>query len=105
MDKDTYFPDDESTFEELQARITATIQLLESIDEKAMDALEAKPVTMATRTMGTYKFASPQTYIADYAMPNFYFHVTSAYCILRTLGVPVSAMDFHGKETFVKVEG
>ena len=101
--KDTYFADDETTFEQLQGRIATTIELLRSVDEKFMDGKENEPIFMETKSMGTYKFESGQTYISEYALANFHFHLTSAYCILRHLGVPIGALDYLGKETFVKV--
>lgn len=102
--EDKYFEDNEKTFEEFHDRINKTIEFLESVDEGSMDGLDSKPVIMKTARMGSFKFESGQSYVADYAMPNFYFHLSSAYCILRYLGVPVSAFDYLGKETFVKVE-
>lgn len=99
-----YFEDDKTTIAELQTRITTTSELLQSIDEHSMDGLENKPVIMKTTRMGTFRLESGQSYVADYAIPNFYFHLSSAYCILRHLGVPINAMDYLGKDTFVKAE-
>ncbi len=96
-------PDDETTFDQLRERIMLTIQLLEAVDEQKFNDAATKPVLMET-SMGNFKFESGESYASDYAMPNFYFHLTSAYCILRHLGVPIGAFDYLGKDTFVKAE-
>lgn len=101
---DTYFQDDETSFPQLQDRITKTIELLRSVSEQDMAGKELEPVFMATKKMGTYKFTTGVSYIVEYSMPNFHFHLTTAYCILRHLGVPVSAFDYLGRDTFVRVE-
>ncbi|KAH8646014.1 hypothetical protein BGZ60DRAFT_438350 [Tricladium varicosporioides] len=91
-----YLDDNESTFPELQARITRTISILESVSPSTLDlkALAEQEVLMETAKMGTYKFESGQKYLSEYAIPNFHFHMTSAYCILRHLGVPLGAFDY-----------
>ncbi|OKL58494.1 hypothetical protein UA08_06359 [Talaromyces atroroseus] len=93
--------DNESTFEELQARIERTIQILEMAKPEAMDALADKEVIMETK-MGNFRFATGQEYVSNYAIPNFHFHLTTAYCIMRHLGVPLGAMDYL-KDVFHKV--
>lgn len=100
--EDKYFPDDETSFDQLQGRIQSTIEFLQTVDEQAMDGAEDKPVLMEIRAMGNYKFSSGSSYAADFAMPYFYFHLSSAYCILRHLGVPLSAFDYVGADVFVK---
>jgi hypothetical protein len=91
---DTHFPDDETTFAQLQDRIAATVSLLEAVDPKAFDGREEEEVIMETR-MGNFRFTG-QDYVSEFAIPNFHFHLTSAYCILRTLGVELGAMDYLG---------
>lgn len=95
------FEDNETTFAELQDRIARTISVLESVDPKSMDGLEDKEVIMESK-MGNFTF-SGQRYVSEYAIPNFHFHLTSAYCLLRQQGVPVGAFDYL-KDVFVKVE-
>lgn len=58
---------------------------------------------METKSMGTFRFETGQTYVSEYAMPNFHFHLTTAYCILRHRGVPVGALDYM-KDVFHKLE-
>jgi uncharacterized protein len=93
--------DNETTFEELQARIERTIQILETAKPEAMDAMADKEVIMETK-MGNFRFATGQEYVSNYAIPNFHFHLTSAYCIMRHLGVPLGAFDYL-KDVFHKV--
>lgn len=92
---DITLDDTESTFAELQARITRTIDILRSVDQSSLDAnkVAKDPVIMETK-MGNFRFESGQTYLSEYAIPNFHFHMTSAYCILRHLGVPLGAFDY-----------
>jgi hypothetical protein len=91
-----YLDDTESTFEELQARITRTIEILRSVDEAGLDGKKVaeEPVIMKTGKMGDFKFESGQAYLSEYAIPNFHFHMTTSYCILRHLGVPLGAFDY-----------
>jgi uncharacterized protein len=53
-------------------------------------------VLMKTGKQGDFKFESGQVYLSEYAIPNFHFHLTTAYCILRHLGVPLGAFDYLG---------
>ena len=94
---DITLDDNESTFAELQSRITRTIEILNSVDQTQLDAEKVveEPVIMETK-MGNFRFESGQTYLSEYAIPNFHFHLTTAYCILRHLGVPIGAFDYLG---------
>lgn len=69
-----------------------------------MAGLESKEVLMETKSMGNFKFKSGQDYASNYALANFHFHLTSAYCILRHKGVPVGALDYMN-DVFVKADG
>jgi len=51
---------------------------------------------------GTYKFTG-YTYVSEFAIPNFHFHLSTAYCILRQQGVPIDAVDYL-KDVCVKVD-
>lgn len=96
------FDDTETTFPELKARIDRTIEVLEGVDPKSMDGLKTKEVLMETK-VGNFRFATGQQYVSEYAVPNFHFHLTTAYCILRHRGVPLGAFDYL-KDVFHKVE-
>ncbi|KAK0371966.1 hypothetical protein CLIM01_10674 [Colletotrichum limetticola] len=104
---DTYFPDDETTFPQLQSRVDATIAILAALDpETSMPAgREDDEILMETKSMGTFRFTG-YSYVVQYACPNFHFHLGSAYCILRHLGVPLTAFDYLDtqRDLFVKVE-
>ncbi|EMC99270.1 hypothetical protein BAUCODRAFT_396915 [Baudoinia panamericana UAMH 10762] len=101
----THFPDDEKTFAELQDRIGKTIEIVQDPKVRpAMEGKEKQPILMPTKSMGTYRFETGEKYVVGYAMANFHFHYSTAYCILRHLGVPISAFDYLGKDTFVKVD-
>ena len=99
---DIQLEDNETDFEQLQDRITRTIEILRSVDESKWNGKETESTIMKTR-MGDFKFESGQEYVSNYALPNFHFHLCSAYCILRHLGVEIGAFDYLGKDTFVKV--
>jgi hypothetical protein len=94
---DITLADDETTFPELQARITRTIEILNLVNETKLDAKKVadEPVIMETK-LGNFRFESGWIYLSEYAIPNFHFHLTSAYCILRHLGVPIGAFDYLG---------
>ncbi|KAL9636820.1 MAG: hypothetical protein Q9164_002587 [Protoblastenia rupestris] len=86
--------DTETTFEELHARIAKTITVLEGAKEEDFEGKEAKEVVMKMG-QGEWK-ASGLEYVTQFAVPNFYFHVATAYAILRHCGVPVGKMDYLG---------
>ncbi|OIW23429.1 hypothetical protein CONLIGDRAFT_664503 [Coniochaeta ligniaria NRRL 30616] len=84
--------DNETTFDELQERLSQTIKMLEGADPKGFEGKEDQEVIMET-TYGNYRFTG-QRYVSEFAIPYFHFHLTSAYCILRHLGVPIGAFDY-----------
>lgn len=87
-------PDTEASFDELQARIAATVAFLESVPRAAIDGREDADIEVKTPS-ATYPFKG-LGYILGFAQPNFYFHVTTAYAILRHMGVPLGKMDYLG---------
>lgn len=89
------YPDEEKTFPELQERIAKTIAYLKSLDPRAFEGGETRDVTINTRRMAVTM--SGQDYLLKFAMPNFYFHVTTAYDILRSRGVQIGKMDYIGE--------
>ena len=83
----------ENTLDELIARISNTVAWLETVPASALVGQEAKEVTFpagktATRTM------SAEAYVKTWALPNMYFHITTAYAILRHNGVAVGKGDY-----------
>jgi len=89
------FEDTEATFPELVARIHKTISYLETFQASQIDGSEEKTITLAMRTR-TLTFEG-MDYLLNFALPNFYFHVTTAYDILRHSGVEIGKRDFIGQ--------
>jgi len=87
--------DTEQTFAELKARIAKTIDFVESISAAKIDGSDDKEIVLQMRS-GERRFKGMQ-YLLGHAYPNFYFHVTTAYNILRHNGVDVGKGDFIGK--------
>jgi len=87
--------DTEQTFAELKERIGKTVAFIESLKPAQIDGSEAKEIVMKMRA-GEVKFEGLQ-YLMAFAYPNFYFHVTTVYAILRHNGVELGKRDFLGK--------
>jgi uncharacterized protein len=79
--------DNETTFEELQARINKTIDFLKTVEPTSMDGKEDLPVVLKTPTAGDLEFPA-KTFLLHFALPNFFFHVTTAYGILVRTAPP-----------------
>ncbi|MGB3339256.1 MAG: DUF1993 domain-containing protein [Devosia sp.] len=86
--------DTEETFPELRARIQKALDLLATITPEDLDGGEEREVTL--KLGGKDIVMSGQTYLVERALPNFFFHVTTAYDILRHAGVPVGKRDYIG---------
>ena len=87
------FEDNESTFAELKARIRKTLDYLATVPADRLDGTEDKDITFpvgreSTRTM------KAEAYLKHWSLPNFFFHVTTAYVILRHNGVDLGKKDF-----------
>jgi hypothetical protein len=89
------FPDTEQTWDELQARIAKTIDFLNSVDRAQIDGFEERPVSMKVGS-NELDFTG-QRYLLQFALPNFFFHVTTAYGVLRHSGVPIGKRDYLGR--------
>ncbi|MFC0252487.1 DUF1993 domain-containing protein [Massilia consociata] len=89
------YDDIEQGFPELQQRITRTLGYLESLPQQGFDAAADRALTHGTGERARH-FARGDDYLLNFVMPNFYFHVTSAYAILRHNGVPIGKRDFLG---------
>lgn len=89
-------PDNETTFEELQARIQKTIDLLKTVSEDSMDGKEDKEIVVKLGNGKLMFTGAAKDYILKFVLPNFYFHITTAYNILRHNGVPIGKWDFLG---------
>lgn len=89
--------DTEKTLPELKARIESTIKYLDTIKASDFAAADTRRVT-TPRWEG--KTLSGAEYLIHHTIPNFYFHVTTAYSILRNNGVDLGKKDFLGPLPF-----
>lgn len=87
--------DNESTFPELMARLDMTIALLEAFKPDQIDGTEDKTINLPTHEKTLIFKGLP--FLLNYVLPNVYFHVTTAYAILRHNGVEIGKQDFLGK--------
>ncbi len=88
------FEDNEATFPELLTRIDKTIAYLETLKPEQIDGSEQRTITLQIRNKTVTFLGMP--YLLNFALPNFYFHVTTAYDILRHCGVEIGKQDFIG---------
>lgn len=88
------YDDTETTFAELAARLQKTIDYLESFKAGQIDGTEKKDITLK---LGSKSVTfTGEFYLLNFVLPNFYFHVSTAYGILRHSGVPLGKMDYLG---------
>jgi hypothetical protein len=90
------FEDNETTIHQLKERIVKAVAYLKTLDPKAIDASAEREITFP---LGPQKKAQMKgdDYLNHFVLPNFYFHATAAYAILRHAGVDVGKADFLGK--------
>lgn len=86
--------DDETSFEALAARIASTRAFIASVPREKFEGAAERRIEVPTRAQ-TYAFDG-QTFLARWAMPNFYFHVVTAYNLLRHNGVEIGKRDYLG---------
>jgi len=89
------YADSESSFAELQARIAKTQAFLGSVTAAQLEGSEGKSITL--NFPGTELKFTGQEYLLHFVLPNFYFHLTTAYAILRHNGLDIGKMDFLGR--------
>jgi hypothetical protein len=89
------FEDNETTIDQLKARIARTAAYVKTLDPKQIDASAAREITfpLGPTNKGHMK---GDDYLTHFVLPNFYFHLTAAYAILRHCGVDVGKRDFLG---------
>lgn len=88
------FEDNETTLGELKERIAKTISFIQSVPADAIDGTEDKDIVI--RRGETETHYKGMQFLLGYAVPNFYFHVTMAYAILRHNGVEIGKRDYLG---------
>lgn len=88
------YADNETTFEELQARVQKTLDFIQSLKAEAIDGSDDKDITLKVGPNELH--FKGEVYLTTFALPNFFFHVTTAYGILRHMGVEIGKRDFLG---------
>jgi hypothetical protein len=86
--------DEEATFDELQERIRRTVNYLESVGPESFEGSDTREV--AFNAGSTQLRFTGSTYLLTFALPNFYFHLVTAYDILRHEGVSIGKRDYLG---------
>ncbi len=89
------YDDNEQTFADLQARIVKTLSFIESLTPAQFEGSETREIVLRAGTPKEKKLAG-HTYLSNYGLPQFFFHVTIAYAILRHNGLEVGKSDFMG---------
>ncbi|MCO4054213.1 MAG: DUF1993 domain-containing protein [Bosea sp.] len=87
-------PDTETTFPELQARVQKVIDLLKGIPASAIDGGEDRIVTI--KVAGNEMSFTGADYLVRWVNPNFFFHLTTSYALLRHNGLPIGKRDYLG---------
>ncbi|MBA2934054.1 DUF1993 domain-containing protein [Sphingomonas sp. CGMCC 1.13654] len=85
--------DKEASFDDLQARIVRTVDFLKGVPANCMDGREEAQIALPPK--GEIVL-SGRDYVLGFALPNFFFHVTTAYALLRMKGVPIGKRDYLG---------
>jgi hypothetical protein len=89
------YDDNETTIDALKARIAKTLDYVKSFKPEQIDGSEARTINL---TVGGQPLTlTGQDYLVNFALPNFYFHVTAAYAILRHNGVEIGKRDYMGR--------
>ena len=87
-------PDNEKSFPELKARIAKTLDFIATLKPEQFNGSESRTITFKA---GSREFSFPGAhYLQAFVLPNFYFHLTTAYGILRHNGVELGKLDFMG---------
>jgi hypothetical protein len=88
------YADDEASFADLRARIARTLEFVQGFEPDDIDGSEERDIAI-TAGSRELRFKGEQ-YLMSFVLPNFYFHVTTAYSILRHCGVPIGKRDYLG---------
>ena len=85
--------DDEKTIDELRERIRSTLAFIESVPAEKFAGSETRTIEVPQRNRDPLKFDG-ETFLKHYALPNFFFQVTTAYALLRHAGVELGKKDY-----------
>jgi uncharacterized protein len=86
------YEDNEQSFEELHARVAKTIAFIESVKPAQINGSEERDI--ALKVGGKEMVFKGEAYLVGFALPNFYFHLVTAYAILRHNGVEIGKRDY-----------
>ena len=89
------YEDNETTFEALQARITKTLSFITGLPAAKIEGSEDREIITRPGTPKEKRF-NGQDYLLHYGLPQFFFHVTTAYDILRNQGIEIGKRDYMG---------
>jgi uncharacterized protein len=89
------FEDNEASLVELRERVRRTLDYLESVPASAIDGSEGREIVLPMRNRDPIRFTG-ETYLRHWALPNFFFHVSMAYALLRHAGVELGKADYLG---------
>jgi hypothetical protein len=89
------YEDNETTIDQLKARIAKTVAYLKTLDPKQIDASADREITFPLGPTNKGRMKGDD-YLNHFVLPNFYFHLTTAYAILRHCGVDIGKRDFLG---------
>lgn len=89
------FADEEATLDDLKTRIAMTVDYLRSVPADAIAGGEKREIRFKAGPRELHFVA--EDYVRDFLLPNFYFHLTTAYGLLRHRGVPLGKMDYLGR--------
>jgi hypothetical protein len=88
--------DNEATLDELRARIRKTLEHVQSFAPAQIDGSDERAITVPMRSGDALQFTG-ETFLKHFALPNFFFHTTTAYALLRHAGVELGKADFLGR--------
>ncbi|MFC7287310.1 DUF1993 family protein [Herminiimonas glaciei] len=89
------FDDSEKSFADLQALISKTLAFIDGIAAEQIDGQEAREIVLRPGTPKEKKF-NGQAYLLSFGLPQFFFHVTTTYAILRHNGIEIGKRDYMG---------
>lgn len=88
--------DNEASFADLRARVAKTIDYVKSFQPAQIDGSETRAISVPRRSGEPLQFDG-ESFLKHYALPNFFFHVTTTYALLRQAGVEIGKGDFLGR--------
>ena len=88
------YEDNETTIEQLRERITKTIAFIDTVPADKVDGTEDKDITFPVGRDGATRTMKGEAYLKHWAYPNFFFHVTTAYALLRHNGVELGKAEY-----------